>query len=240
MAGVVMGKASEAVIQKATRIAGQVLEADVGDVAFLEGVFTVKGTDRSIGLFEVARAARERNDLPDDLRGPLMAECDDFIRIAGFPFGSHVCEVEIDPDTGVIEILQHTAVDDIGRAINPLILHGQTHGAIAQGVGQALWEHMVYDPVTGQLLAGSMLDYAIPRASRLPSFTTELSETPAPGNKLGVRGGGEGGTTPALGVVVNAVVDALSEYGVTHIEMPVTPERVWRAIREGKASAASH
>jgi carbon-monoxide dehydrogenase large subunit len=238
MAGVVMGKASEAVIRKATRIAGHVLEADAADVAFADGLFTVEGTDRSIGLFEVARAARERDDLPEDLRGPLAADCDDFIRIAGFPFGSHVCEVEIDPETGFIEIVRHTAVDDVGRAINPLILHGQTHGAIVQGVGQALWEHTVYDPATGQLLSGSFLDYAMPRASRLPSFTAELSETPAPGNPLGVRGGGEGGTTPSLAVVVNAVVDALADYGVTHLEMPLTTEKVWRAMRAGKTGAA--
>ncbi len=238
MAGVVMGKASQAVIQKATRIAAHVLEADTADIAFADGVLIVKGTDRSIGLFETARAARERNDLPDDLRGALSADCDDFIRSAGFPFGSHVCEVEIDPDTGFIEILRHTAVDDVGRAVNPLILHGQTHGAIAQGVGQALWEHCCYEPTTGQLLSGSLMDYAMPRAGRLPSFTAELSETPAPGNPLGVRGGGEGGTTPSLAVVVNAVVDALSDYGVTHIEMPVTPEKIWRAIQSGTANAA--
>src|SRR5262249_24831960 len=133
---------------------------------------------------------------------------------------------------------RHTAVDDVGRAVNPLILHGQTHGAIAQGVGQALWEHCCYDPASGQLLSGSLMDYAMPRADRLPSFTPELSETPAPGNPLGVRGGGEGGTTPSLAVVVNAVVDALSEYGVTQIEMPVTPEKIWRAIQDGKANAA--
>ena len=238
MGGIVMGKASEAVILKATKIAGHALEADPADIAFAEGRFTVKGTDRSIGLFEVARAARERNDLPEDLRGPLAADCDEFIRGAGFPFGSHVCEVEIDPDTGNVEIVRYTAVDDVGRAINPLILHGQTHGGIAQGVGQALWEHSHYDPESGQLLAGSMMDYAMPRAHMLPSFATELSETLAPGNPLGVRGGGEGGTTPALGVVVNAVVDALSDYGVTHIEMPVTPEKVWRVIRNGKTKAA--
>jgi carbon-monoxide dehydrogenase large subunit len=237
MAGVVMGKASQAVIEKATRIAGHILEADAADVAFADGTFTVKGTDRSIGLFEAARAARERNDLSDDLRGPLAADCDDMIRLPGYPFGSHVCEVEIDPATGFVEIVRHTAVDDVGRAVNPLILHGQTHGAIVQGVGQALWEQSVYDPTSGQLLSGSMLDYAMPRANMLPSFTTELSETPAPGNPLGVRGGGEGGTTPSLAVVVNAVVDALADYGVTHIEMPVTPERVWRAIRNGTANA---
>ena len=238
MGGVVMGKASEAVILKATKIAGHVLETDPADVAFSEGRFTVKGTDRSLGLFEVARAARERNDLPEDLRGPLAADCEEFIRMAAFPFGCAVCEVEIDPDTGHVEIARYTAIDDVGRAINPLILHGQTHGGIAQGVGQALWEHSHYDPQSGQLLAGSMMDYAMPRARMMPSFDTELSETLAPGNPLGVRGGGEGGTTPALGVVVNAVVDALSDYGVTHIEMPVTAERVWRAMQNGKEKAA--
>ena len=134
------------------------------DVAFAEGRFTVKGTDRSIGLFEVARAARERNDLPEDLRGPLAADCEEFIRMAAFPFGCAVCEVEIDPDTGQVEIVRYTAIDDVGRAINPMILHGQTHGGIAQGVGQALWEHSHYDPQSGQLLAGSMMDYAMPRA----------------------------------------------------------------------------
>jgi carbon-monoxide dehydrogenase large subunit len=123
-------------------------------------------------------------------------------------------------------------VDDVGRAVNPLILRGQTHGGIVQGVGQALWEQCSYDPATGQLLSGSFMDYAMPRAQMLPSFTTELSQTPAPSNPLGVRAGGEGGTTPALAVVANAVVDALSGYGVTHVELPITAERVWRAIRD--------
>ncbi len=235
MAGVVMGKASELIVAKAGRIAAHVLEADSADIAFAEGRFTVTGTDRTIGLFEVARAAQERNDLPDDLRGPLQAECDETIRIAAFPFGCHVCEVEIDPETGFTDIVRYAAVDDVGRAINPLILHGQTHGAIVQGVGQALWERCHYDPTTGQLLSGSFMDYAMPRAQMLPSFTTELSETPAPSNPLGVRAGGEGGTTPALGVVANAVVDALAGYGVTHVELPITAERVWRAIREAGA-----
>jgi carbon-monoxide dehydrogenase large subunit len=238
MGGIVMGKASEAVIEKATKIAGHVLEADTTDIAFSEGLFTVKGTDRSISLFDVARAARERNDLPDGLRGPLAAESDEMIRGAGFPFGCAICEVEIDPDTGKTEIVRYTAIDDVGRAINPMILHGQTHGGIVQGVGQALWEHSHYDPQSGQLLAGSMMDYAMPRAHMLPSFVAELSETLAPGNPLGVRGGGEGGTTPALGVVVNAVVDALAEFGVTHIEMPVTTERVWRVIHDARSKAA--
>jgi len=232
MAGVVMGKASELIVAKGMKIAAHLLEADRADIAFAEGRFTVKGTDRAVGLFEIARAALERNDLPDDLRGPLRAECDETIRIAAFPFGCHVCEVEIDPETGFVEIVRYSAVDDVGRAVNPLILHGQTHGAIVQGVGQALWEHCCYNP-HGQLLSGSFMDYAMPRAQMLPSFATALGETPAPSNPLGVRAGGEGGTTPTLGVVVNAVVDALAPYGVTHLELPVTAERVWRAIREG-------
>jgi carbon-monoxide dehydrogenase large subunit len=234
MAGVVMGKASKLIVEKAGRIAAHLLETDRADIAFAEGRFMVKGTDRSVGLFEIARAAQEsenkRSDLPDDLRGPLRAECDETIRVAAFPFGCHVCEVEVDPETGFVEIVRYTAVDDVGRAINPLILHGQTHGAIVQGVGQALWEQCCYDP-TGQLLSGSLMDYAMPRAEMLPSFATALGETPAPSNPLGVRAGGEGGTTPTLGVVVNAVVDALAPYGVTHLELPVTAERVWRAIR---------
>ena len=239
MGGVVMGKASEAVIAEGSRNR----RPCAGDRSGGRGVCRrplhreghrpldrpVRGRARGRANGTTCRricAARSR------------PTCDEFIRGAGFPFGCAVCEVEIDPDTGHVEIVRYTAIDDVGRAINPLILHGQTHGGIAQGVGQALWEHSHYDPQSGQLLAGSMMDYAMPRAHMLPSFTTELSETLAPGNPLGVRGGGEGGTTPALGVVVNAVVDALSDYGVTHIEMPVTAERVWRAIREGKIQAA--
>jgi carbon-monoxide dehydrogenase large subunit len=230
MAGVVMGKASDQIIDKAGRIAAQLLEADRADLVFAEGRFTVKGTDRAVDLFAIARAAEAGDGLPADLRGPLQAACDEMIRVAAFPFGTHVCEVEVDPDTGLTEIVCYTAVDDVGRAVNPLILHGQTHGAIVQGVGQALWEHCSYDAETGQLLSGSMMDYAMPRADMLPSFTTALGETPAPSNPLGVRAGGEGGTTPALGVVANAVVDALAGYGVTHIELPLTSEKVWRAM----------
>jgi carbon-monoxide dehydrogenase large subunit len=142
--------------------------------------------------------------------------------------------VEVDPETGTVEIVRYTTVDDCGRAVNPMILHGQTHGGIAQGVGQALWEHCRYDSETGQLLSGTLMDYALPRADALPSFTTEISEVPSTSHPLGLRGGGEGGTTPALGAVVNAVCDALAELGVEHVEMPATPERVWRAIAEAR------
>ncbi len=233
LAGIVIGKASDAIVAKGKRIAAHVLEAAEHDIEFVAGNFTVKGTDRSIGIFDVAKAALERNDLPGDLSGPLSAEGDETVQVGGFPYGSHVCEVEIDLELGTIEIVAYAAVDDVGRAVNPRILHGQSHGAIAQGVGQALREGCVYDRDSGQLLSGSFMDYAIPRAADLTSFTTEISEVPSPSNPLGVRAGGEGGTTPALAVVVNAVVDALKEFGVKHMEMPVTAERVWRATSRG-------
>jgi carbon-monoxide dehydrogenase large subunit len=228
LAGIVIGKASDAIIARGKNVAAHVLEAAEHDIEFAGGTFTVKGTDRSIGIFEVARQAGERRDLPAELTGPLAAECDHTVDVGGFPYGSHVCEVEIDPELGTVEIAAYVAVDDVGRAVNPRILHGQAHGAIAQGVGQALSECCVYDPDGGQLVSGSFMDYAIPRAGDLLPFTTEISEVPSPSNPLGVRAGGEGGTTPALAVVVNAVVDALKEFGVEHMDMPLTPERVWR------------
>jgi aerobic carbon-monoxide dehydrogenase large subunit len=159
---------------------------------------------------------------------------DQTLPVASFPYGTQICEVEVDAETGAVEIVGYTAVDDVGRAVNPMIVHGQTHGGIAQGVGQALLEHSHYDPQTGQLLAASFMDYAMPRADTFPEIKTALSEVPSPSNRLGVRSGGEGGTTPALAAVINAIVDALAELGVRHIEMPATPERVWRAIRAAR------
>jgi carbon-monoxide dehydrogenase large subunit len=229
LAGIVIGKASDALIARGKRIAAHVLEAAEHDIEFSGGNFIVKGTDRSIGLFDVAREALRRNDLPGELAGPLAAEGDETVTVGGCPYGSHVCEVEVDLELGTVEIIGYAAVDDVGRAVNPRILHGQTHGAIAQGIGQALNEGCVYDRDSAQLLSGSFMDYAIPRARDLSSFATEISEVPSANNPLGVRAGGEGGTTPALAVVVNAIVDALKEFGVNHLEMPVTPERVWRA-----------
>ncbi len=232
LAGIVMGNAADAIIDKGRKIAAWLLETAEDDIAFGGGRFTVKGTDRSVGLFDVAQAAAEDGNkiIPDDLRGPLAATSDETIRQLGFPYGAHVCEVEIDPQTGSLDLVRYTAVDDVGHAINPMVVHGQTHGGAAQGIGQALWELCAYD-AQGQLLSASFMDYAMPRADILPAFTTEISEVPTPTNRLGVRGAGEGGTTGALGAVVNAVVDALAEFGVTHIEMPVTPERIWQAIQ---------
>jgi carbon-monoxide dehydrogenase large subunit len=233
LAGIVMGNASDLVIDKGKKIAAHMLETAEDDIDFANGRFTVKGTDRSVGIFNVAGAAADGKSVPADLSGPLAATSDETIKQLGFPYGAHVCEVEIDPQTGALELVNYTAVDDVGRAINPMVVHGQTHGGAAQGIGQALWELCSYD-THGQLLSASFMDYAMPRADLLPSFTTDISEVLTPTNRLGVRGAGEGGTTGALGAVVNAVVDALAEFGVTHIEMPVTPERVWRAIHSSK------
>jgi carbon-monoxide dehydrogenase large subunit len=226
-ASIVLGKASDTILAKGAEIAARLLEAAPADIEFAAGRFSVKGTDRSVGIFEAAAAQ------------PLAAAHTETLRIAGFPYGCQVCEVEVDPETGVVTIARLAAVDDVGRAVNPPILHGQTHGGFAQGAGQALLEECRYDPETGQMLSASFMDYAMPRADHFPEFATELSEVPSPTNPLGIRAGGEGGTTPALAAVANAVVDALAELRVEHIELPATPERVWRAIRAARNAAQS-
>jgi carbon-monoxide dehydrogenase large subunit len=215
MGAVVMAHACDRIVEQGRQKASDRLEAALGDIEFSNGRFRVKGTDRSIGLFEL---------------GALLADFDETTPLPSYPFGCAVCEVEVDPETGVVEIVRHSTVDDCGRAVNPLILHGQTHGGIAAGVGQALWEACRYDRESGQLLSATFMDYAMPRADQLPMFDTEISEVPSASHPLGMRGGGEGGTTPALAAVANAVVDALAEFGVEHLDMPLTPERVWRAI----------
>lgn len=234
MAGFVMGKATAVVIEKAKRIAAVMLDALPADIDFADGLLTRRGTNRSVSIFEAAEAALVRANLPEDLKGALGAAHEELFREAGFPYGAAVAEVEIDPDTGALELVRYTAVDDVGRAINPLVLHGQTHGGIAQGVGQALWENMHYDPQTGQPLSASFMDYAMPRADGLPSFTSAVFEVPASSNPLGVRAGGEGGTTPALGATINAVADALGPLGIDHIDMPASPHRIWKAIRDAR------
>jgi len=223
LAGFVMVESSNQIIAKGREAATELLEAATEDIVFADGRFTVEGTDRSVGIFEVAETTE------------LDGESDFWGRIPAYPNGSAVCEVEVDPETGAIEVVAYATVDDVGRAINPMIVHGQTHGGIAMGVGQALWEDGAYDPESGQLIAGSYMDYGIARADGLPSFKVDLNEVPTEGNPLGVKGGGEGGTTPALGATINAIVDALSDYGVRDIRMPATPERIWRAMRVGSA-----
>jgi len=238
LASLVIGKATDIIIEKGKQIAAHVFEASPSDVDFADGVFAIKGTDRRLGIFEVAKAAATRNDLPDDLQGKFGAVADQVTPAGAYPSGTHICEVEVDVDTGVVRLVRWSGVDDVGLAINPMILHGQAHGAAAQGIGQALLENCYYDPDSGQLLAGSFMDYAMPRADFVPSFNCELIEVPATSHRYGIRPGGEGGTTPALGAIINAVVDALKELGVRHVEMPATPERVWQTIRDAKARPA--
>ena len=228
----ILSQASEEIVARGREIASHVLEAALDDIEYAEGRYTVVGTDRSIDLFDAARAARERGDLPERLKGPLAADAEVESRKPAFGSGCHVCEVEVDPETGVVEIVRYTAVDDVGRAINPLLIDGQTHGAVVQGIGQALSERCVYDEATGQALSASFMDYAMPRADMVPDFTTALQEVPAPTNPLGVKPGSEGGTAVSPGAVANAIVDALGPLGVRHIELPASPERVWQAIRD--------
>ena len=235
LAGIVIGKASDTIIANGKRIAAHVLEAAEHDIEFSAGSFTVQGTDVPSAC-STWRARPSSAAISPTTCAAHGHQCDHKVDVGGFPYGSHVCEVEIDRELGTVELVGYAAVDDVGRAVNPRILHRQSHGAIAQGVGQALWECCVFDGKSGQLLSGSLMDYALPRARELLPFTTEISEVLSPNNPLGVRAGGEGGTTPALAVVVNAIVDALKEFGVKHMEMPVTPERVWRATSGKPAS----
>ena len=235
LAATVITTACAGIVGRARRLAAVLLQAAEAALVFESGRFRVAGTDRTLDLFELAAAARE--DVPEPLRGPLASVCDKIIPVASFPYGTQVCEVEVDSETGAVALVALASTDDVGRAVNPMILHGQTHGGIAQGVGQALLEDIACDPASGQPRAGSFMDYALPRAADLPALDTALSEVPSPTNPLGVRSGGEGGTTPALGAVVNAIVDALAEYGVRHIEMPATSERVWRAISAARRPA---
>ena len=238
MAGTVIVKASEALIEKGRRLAAIVIEAAVADIEFVGGRFGVAGTDRDIGLFELAREVAGRPDLPDDLSGGLSVVEGNVMETPVFPNGCHVCEVEIDPETGAYRIVRYTAVDDVGRAINPMIVDGQTHGGIVQGAGQALGELCAMDEDSGQPLAGSFMDYRMPRADEFPFFVTARNEVPSPTNPLGVKAGGEGGTTPALAVLVNAFVDALRPFGVRDIRMPVTSRKIWELIDAGKGGSA--
>ncbi|OLE00003.1 MAG: hypothetical protein AUG80_03515 [Candidatus Rokubacteria bacterium 13_1_20CM_4_68_9] len=226
-------EASDAVVATGKPMAAHLLEAATADIEYRDGAFRVVGTDRSIGLFEVARAATG-GKLPAALGTTLGAATWHENPAFAFANGCEVCELEVDPETGAVTIVAWTMVDDSGRSVNPMIVHGQQHGSVAQGIGQALIERCVYDSTTGQLLSGSLLDYAIPRADDLPSITVVSRDVPSPTNPLGVKGAGEGGTVGAPGAVINAILDALAPLGVTHIDMPATPERVWRAIQDAR------
>ena len=226
-------RATEKIVERGRRIAAQLLEAAPEDVALRDGRFTVAGTDRGVAFAEVARAAYVPKSLPAGFE-PGFSETAAFTPPAvTFPNGCHVCEVEIDEATGVVRIVRHTVVDDVGRIVNPLLVKGQIHGGVVQGLGQGLFETLVYDE-TGQLLAGSFMDYAMPRADDVPSFEVDSYEVPTKVNPLGAKGVGEAGTVGALPAFMNAVNDALAPLGVRHLDMPVTPERVWAAMRTAK------
>jgi aerobic carbon-monoxide dehydrogenase large subunit len=224
-AGTVMSMAADDLIAKGKELAAERFSTPPNAVSFDDGRFVVPGTNHSLSLFELAREA-----------GPLAAARDNEMHDPVFPNGCAVCEVEVDPDTGATKITRYAAVDDVGRCINPMIVHGQTHGGIVQGAGQAMLELCHVDRATGQPLAGSFMDYAMPRADDFPMFETEIVEVLSPTNPLGIKAGGEGGTTPALSVLANAVVDALAPLGVRDIKMPLTPFAVWSAIEEAKRS----
>src|SRR5882762_10459615 len=228
-------KAGEKVVEAGRQIAAHVLEAAVADIEFRRGRFVITGTDRSVGLMELAGRIHAGLQLPSDLPKSLdVADIYDGPPSA-FPNGCHIAEVEVDPDTGMVEVVKYTFVNDFGVVINPLLVDGQAHGGIVQGIGQALRERTVYDE-NGQLLTGSYMDYAMPRADDAPLFVHEFHSVPATTNPLGAKGCGEAGCAGALPSVMNALVDALSEFGIGHIDMPATPERVWQAIRDARAA----
>jgi carbon-monoxide dehydrogenase large subunit len=235
LAGSLMIETSRGVLEKARRIAAVMLEVPASDIAYSDGLFVAPKRNRRLTLFDIAaamdEAAKLPEGLPEDLRGPLSAEATFTGRIAAYPTGAAVCEVEVDPLTGMIEIARYSSVDDGGQAINPRILHGQVHGGVAQGVGQAMLEAAVHEPKSGELLSASFLDYGMPRADHFPFFDVELTEDATKGNVLRVKGGGEAGITPSPAALINAVVDALSDFGIEHLDMPATAPRVWSAMR---------
>jgi aerobic carbon-monoxide dehydrogenase large subunit len=231
VAGTALYEAGRTIIDKGTRLAAHVMEVSAQDVSFADGVFNVLGTDLHIDLMELAKTARDPAKLPAGMEAGLDTTHQRVPPAQTFPNGCHIVELEIDPDTGVVSIDRYTAVDDFGRTINPLLLEGQVHGGIAQGIGQALLEHTVYDPEDGQLLSGSFTDYAMPRAGDLPIFAFSTHNVPSTANPLGVKGAGEAGAVGAPPAVINAVVDALSRrITLRHIDMPATPRRVWEML----------
>jgi carbon-monoxide dehydrogenase large subunit len=233
--GTAIVEAGDKVVAAGRQIAAHILEAAVADIEFRAGRFVISGTDRSIGIMELAARIHAGLELPPELPQSLdVANISDGPPSA-FPNGCHIAEVEVDPETGVAEVVRYSFVNDFGTVINPLLVNGQSHGGIVQGIGQALREQVVYDE-DGQLLSGSYMDYALPRANDAPLFTHAFHPVPARTNPLGAKGCGEAGCAGALPSVMNALVDALSEYGIRHIDMPATPERVWRAIREARAA----
>ena len=223
------------VIDKGKKIAAHLLEASEADIEFQEGTFRVAGTDRIKTIGEIALAAYIPHDYPIEELEPGLDETAFYDpKNFTFPAGTHIAEVEIDPETGAVELVNVAGADDLGRIINPMIVHGQLHGGLAHGIGQALLEECWYDE-DGQLLTGSFMNYTMPRAADLPSFKLGYNTTLCTHNPLGVKGVGEVGSIGVCPAVINAVVDALADKGVTHIDMPATSEKVWRAIQGAQA-----
>jgi aerobic carbon-monoxide dehydrogenase large subunit len=229
--GTALVRAAEKIIEKGRVIAAGLLQAEAADIVFSAGRFTVPGTERAIDLLAVARAAADPANLPDGMETGLDSYVFNISDVFTFPNGCHIAEVEIDPETGVVALERYVVVDDYGRLINPMLTRGQVQGGVAQGIGQALLEHTVYEAHSGQLLSGSLMDYTLPRAADLPAFDITLSELPTAANPLGVKGSGQAGCIAAPQTIINAILDALAPLGIDHIDMPATPERVWRAIR---------
>jgi carbon-monoxide dehydrogenase large subunit len=235
-AATVFSKAAAELIEKGRRIAATLVETPADRITFTDGRFVARDTNRNFDLFELAAEAN-RMKLAGELADGLAVVTDNEMHDPVFPNGCAICEVEVDPDTGEAEITRYACVDDVGRCINPLIVDGQTHGAIAQGVGQAMWEHVHLDAASGQPLSGSLMDYGMPRADLLPSFVTRIAEVRSPTNPLGIKAGGEGGTTAAPAVVISAIVDALRDFGVRDLKMPATPYRIWKLIQDATGRA---
>jgi carbon-monoxide dehydrogenase large subunit len=231
--GVALYNACDKVIEKAKRVAAHLLEADEKDIEFAGGSFSVRGVpDQTRSIQEVSLATFAAHDLPEGFEPSLDSDATHDPDNFSFPHGTHLCAVEVDTETGFTKIRSYVAVDDVGKVVNPLIVEGQVHGGLAQGIAQALYEEAVYD-ADGNLTTTTMADYLVPSATDLPTFTTDRTETPATTNPLGVKGVGEAGTIASTPAVVNSIVDALRPYGVNDVLMPCTPERVWRAIRGG-------
>jgi carbon-monoxide dehydrogenase large subunit len=238
--GAALSKASDKVVVKGRKIAAHLLEASEQDIAFEAGVFSVAGTDRRKTFEEIALAAYVPHDYPLEVLEPGLEEQAYYDPVNfTYPGGCHIAEVEIDPETGVVDLVRYTGVDDVGTVINPMIVEGQLHGGVVQGVGQALFENAVYDENSGQLLSGSLMDYCMPRADNMPSMTMRTRATLCTHTPMGVKGCGEVGTIGSPAAVMNAVVDALAHLGVSHVDMPATPNRIWRIIQNASLGAAA-
>jgi carbon-monoxide dehydrogenase large subunit len=234
MSGSAFHNAAEKIITKAKAIAAHNLKVDAADVKFEEGIFSSSKTNQTMTIKDVAQDAVDPKKLPKNMEVGLFANATYTAEVENFPNGVHVCEVEVDPETGRTEVVKYSVVDDVGTVINPLLLKGQIVGGVAMGVGQILLEDIHFDG-SGQITTGSFMDYAMPRAQDFANFEVKANPVPTKTNPLGVKGAGEAGCVGAMPAVANAVVDALSEYGIKHIEMPARPEVVWRAIHNGKA-----